>query len=62
MENIKWQYDKSFTDWLISKNYAEIKDGKVQPHTTLGLVLYMYEAYRAGFSRRGESHGTLLSR
>jgi len=61
MKNLKWQEDVPFIDWLISKNYAEIKDGKVQPHTSLGLVLYMHEAYRAGLNQRGGPRGTLLS-
>ena len=61
MKNLKWQYDKPFIDWLISKDYAGMKDEKVQPYLTLGLVLYMHEAYRAGFKQREESHGALLS-
>ena len=56
-ESIKWQYDKPFVEWLLKQKYAERKDGKVVPHTTLGLVLYMHEAYRAGFENRKISGG-----
>ena len=55
---MKWQYDKPFVAWLVEQQYAERKDGRVIPITTLGLVLYMYEAYRAGFENRGNKWRT----
>jgi bacillopeptidase F (M6 metalloprotease family) len=59
---MKWQYDKPFVKWLVEQQYAESKDGKIVPHTSLGLVLYMHEAYRAGFENRKQNNGTLFTR
>jgi len=45
---VKWQEDTAFVDWLVQMNYARTKEGKIKPITSLGLVLYMYEAWSAG--------------
>lgn len=50
---MKWQYDKPFVTWLLGQSYAEEKGNKIIPFVSLGLVLYMYEAYRQGFKVRG---------
>jgi hypothetical protein len=51
---IKWQYHKPFVKWLLKMQYAEMKDDKISPFISPGLVLYMYEAYLAGFKERGK--------
>lgn len=48
-----WQDDQPFCDWLVEvKNYAalECKGTKttVRPRVSLGVVLYMWEAWCAG--------------
>ena len=54
---LKWRYNKPFVDWLLKMQYAEMKDEKVHPFVSPGLVLYMYEAYHAGFKQRGLEDG-----
>ena len=48
----KWTEDVGFYEWLVAKSYAtkRSKDGSVEVKSflTLGMVLYMHEAYLAG--------------
>ena len=46
----KWTEDVGFYEWLCSVNYAQRIEGsiEVRPFLSLGVVLYMHEAYRAG--------------
>ena len=46
----KWTEDVGFYEWLCSMNYAQRLEGSIEVRSflTLGMVLYMHEAYRAG--------------
>ena len=48
----KWQDDRPFCDWLVGMRYAQRVDDslEVRPFLTLGMVLYMHEAWRGGGS------------
>ena len=45
-----WKSDKAFVDWLLSTGYAVDSDKGVKPFLTLGVILYMFEAYGEGFN------------
>ena len=45
---MKWQSDPAFVQWLLTAQYAEMRNGKVYPYLTGGCVLYCYEAWTAG--------------
>ena len=48
---MRWQDDPVFCSWLVSQGYAR-KEGKdTRLSLSLGLVLYMFEAYRLGVTR-----------
>ena len=44
----RWQDDAGFVTWLLDVQYAEEAENKVKPFVSLGMVLYMYEAYSKG--------------
>jgi len=44
----RWQEDKAFGQWLLAKKYARDEGGLPVPCISLGLVLYMWEAWTAG--------------
>lgn len=53
----KWQSNGSFCQMLLKNEYAKRDSkGAIKPILSEGLVIYMYEAYRAGFSE-GISEG-----
>ena len=39
--------DDEFVGWLYSMNYAVEEKGGPKPYMTLGVILYMYEAWLA---------------
>lgn len=54
---MKWQDDEDFCSWLLAMRYAEERDGKMFPFVSLGLVLYMHEAWRASPKKGGVETG-----
>ena len=45
----RWQDDPAFVGWLCREQYAQAVGGlEVKPYLTLGAMLYLYEAWRAG--------------
>jgi hypothetical protein len=44
----RWQDDSGFVNWLLDVRYAEEAENKIKPFVSLGMVLYMYEAYSKG--------------
>lgn len=45
---MKWQDDPVFVGWLLEARYAVKKGGELRPYLSLGLILYMYEAFQLG--------------
>ena len=45
-----WKGDESFCEWMVSMNYVVRTEKGLKPFLTLGVVLYMYEAWQ----KRGE--------
>jgi hypothetical protein len=45
---MKWQADTAFVGWLLEAGYAEMRDGKVYPFLSGGVVLYCFEAWTVG--------------
>jgi len=45
---VKWQDDPVFVGWLLEAQYAKKSGGKLVPFLSLGLILYMYEAFQLG--------------
>lgn len=43
-----WKNDGAFCRWIIAKQYAEFKNGKISPYMTEGQVIYMWEAWKGG--------------
>ncbi len=41
----KWSKDPAFIRWLLEREYAEERNGKVVPFLTAGTILYMYEVF-----------------
>ena len=50
----KWTEDVGFYEWLCSVNYAQRIEGSIEVRSflSLGMVLYMHEAYRAGLKNK----------
>jgi len=52
-----WVTDEKFCDWLLGVRYGERQpDGSIKLFVTVGLCLYMHEAWTAALE--GVSHGT----
>jgi len=47
-DNGKWKEDKDFIHWLKSMKYAKEEGGKLVTCMSVGVYLYMYEAFHAG--------------
>ena len=45
-----WKSDKAFVDWLLSTGYVIDSEKGIKPFLTLGVILYMFEAYVEGFN------------
>ncbi len=43
----RWQDDRKFCEWLLSMRYAEDGQKEIKPFLANGVVLFMYEAWRA---------------
>lgn len=49
----RWQDDSAFVGWLVQQNYAQINGSiEVKPFLTLGMLLYMHEAYQEGKTQK----------
>ena len=46
-----WKSDKAFVDWLLSTGYVIDSEKGIKPFLTLGVILYMFEAWENGISR-----------
>ena len=46
----KWTENAAFCEWLCAVQYAQRVDGslEVRPFLSLGVVLYLHEAFEAG--------------
>ena len=44
-----WKSDKAFVDWLLSTGYVIDSEKGIKP-LTLGVILYMFDAYGEGFN------------
>ena len=44
----RWQDNKSFVQWLLEQEYAELREERLFLFLSNGVALYMYEAWCAG--------------
>lgn len=49
---VKWQNDEGFVEWLYLMEYAVKTDKGPKPYMSIGVVIYMHEAWTAG--RKGD--------
>lgn len=48
MTKTDWKQDAKFTRFLIEAEYVRVKNQTLKPCVSLGLILYMHEAYLRG--------------
>jgi len=51
MNKADWIKNKPFVEWLLETGYARLDEkGTIEPSTSLGVILYMHEAWLAGLA------------
>lgn len=49
-----WVTDEAFCDWLVGIRYGErMEDGSIKLFVTMGLCMYMHEAWTAALALKG---------
>jgi len=57
-ETKRWQKDGAFCRWLIDAGYAYYDEkSNFKTHISDGLVIYMWEAWKASARDQGEGNG-----
>jgi hypothetical protein len=55
MSRPNWNQHEVFKEWLLSVEYAVMRDGKFYLYLPDGVACYMYEAWWAGKEDQSES-------